>query len=291
MRENNQPGNDSDETEAINKHRLKRYALLEFLPIGLRVIFTWGGLVLIALILVSVFAPHMTERIKFFTTNFLSLVVLVAILVQAYINRRQWESMDKQSDAMQGQLDVMHETLAETRTIVQQNERSVRAAEVQAEASRTSAVAAETSARAAEQSAQVAMQGSRPYLQISAHIFDRPDEPKAVEITFSNQGNSPAEVNLTYDITITGGVSYEQMGTIEPFTVDPRNIELKSIAGITPSHIEAVFQDKARLRVRLAGKYGGIGGPYPVDFCRLWAKNRGLNHVDINQPCDVTDER
>ena len=62
---------------------------------------------LAVLLFISVFLPNMTERVKFFTVNALSLSVLAAIMVQTYIYRRQWEAMQQQHNAMQKQLDAM----------------------------------------------------------------------------------------------------------------------------------------------------------------------------------------
>ena len=67
-----------------------------------------GAVLFLALLVVSVYLPNLTERVKFFTANALSLLVLVAIVVQVYINRRQWDSMREQAD-------IMRENIRETR--------------------------------------------------------------------------------------------------------------------------------------------------------------------------------
>jgi hypothetical protein len=81
----------------------------------LRWIFVAGGVLLVALLFISIYLPNLTERVKFFTVNALSLFVLVAIVVQAYIYRGQWKAMQ--------------ESLIETRNLIKQNERAVKAAE------------------------------------------------------------------------------------------------------------------------------------------------------------------
>lgn len=63
------------------------------LPSGLRRILIVGGLLLVGLLAASVFVPNMADRIKFFTVNALSLLVLFAIIIQIYISQRQWEIM------------------------------------------------------------------------------------------------------------------------------------------------------------------------------------------------------
>ncbi len=64
-------------------------------PVGVRRIIIAGLILLVTLLLVSVFLPNMSERVKFFTVNALSLLVLLAIVVQAYIYRGQWEVMQE----------------------------------------------------------------------------------------------------------------------------------------------------------------------------------------------------
>jgi len=80
---------------------------------GMKRIFGWGFAAL-AVLLVFTFVQR-AGRIPFFTENFLSLVLLMVIVVQSYIYRRQWEAMQ--------------EGLIETRKMVAQNERSVKAAQ------------------------------------------------------------------------------------------------------------------------------------------------------------------
>src|SRR5438094_6873661 len=83
---------------------------------GLWWILIAGGIFLVALLVLNIFLPNLTERVKFFTVNALSLLVVAIIAVQAYIYRRQWGAMerslertDKVIDKMQGQLEAMKE--------------------------------------------------------------------------------------------------------------------------------------------------------------------------------------
>lgn len=56
-----------------------------------------GGLVALAfLAFLSISLPHLTERVKFFTANAISLVVLLALIVQVVINSSQWGIMQEQ---------------------------------------------------------------------------------------------------------------------------------------------------------------------------------------------------
>lgn len=83
---------------------------------GLRWVYIAGGVLLVALLFLSVYLPNLTERVKFFTANALSILVTVVIVAQAFINRRQWNVMERQSG-------LMEESLTETRRILAQNER------------------------------------------------------------------------------------------------------------------------------------------------------------------------
>lgn len=85
------------------------------------------------------FVNEHSEKIRFVTVNALSLFVLLAIGVQAYIYRRQWEVMERQLgqtdqiinkmqgqwDAMQEQSGLMRDALVETRKGVEIAERSL----------------------------------------------------------------------------------------------------------------------------------------------------------------------
>jgi hypothetical protein len=83
---------------------------------GMKRIFIFGAGLLIVL-LIFTFAQA-AGRIPFFTENLLSLLVLVAILVQAYIYGGQWRVMQRQWIAMR-------RSLIHTRRIVGQNERVI----------------------------------------------------------------------------------------------------------------------------------------------------------------------
>jgi membrane protein implicated in regulation of membrane protease activity len=126
MPENAQVDSQIDKEAEIDKSVDGNDSLLEVspvgLPISLRGILLGGGVLLVVLLLISVFLPNLSERVKFFTVNALSLLVLLVIAVQTYIYRRQWEVierqekvMQEQSEAMKGQLEAMRESLTETR--------------------------------------------------------------------------------------------------------------------------------------------------------------------------------
>lgn len=180
------------------------------LPSGLRWILIFGGVFLVALLAASIFLPNLSERVKFFTVNALSLLVLLVIAVQTYIYRRQWEVIDRQEK-------VMREGLEETRNLLRQNEWAFRASHRHANATQTQmreqseamkgqltsmkdAIAiGERNAKAAEdgvKAAQVAFYtGERAYMGIMAlEIGDSllPGQFVTLKITWINGGKTPA---------------------------------------------------------------------------------------------------
>jgi hypothetical protein len=109
MPENDQSNSDSDKAKKPNSDPFQTTdSLIKGLPVGLRWIFIGAFMAFLTLLLVSVFHPSMTERVKFFTVNALSLFVLAAIAVQALIYRKQSNTMERQWKAMTDQLEAIN---------------------------------------------------------------------------------------------------------------------------------------------------------------------------------------
>jgi hypothetical protein len=144
----------NDSSEANKKNNSASHA-------GLRWILITGIVLLLALLSLSIFHPNLSERVKFFTVNALSLLVLAAIAVQAYIYRRQWEAMQ--------------DSLAETRKMVEQNERAVEAAERSLEIAQENTVYAQ-----------------RAYVSISKGSVWVTEEGGLFKMEIKNFGNTPA---------------------------------------------------------------------------------------------------
>lgn len=87
MPETNKPDDSPD--NAANNHNRPSNTKLRWIALG-------GGTLFTVLVLVSIFVPNMAERIKFFTGNFLNLLILCVVLVQALIYHEQWKTMDRQ---------------------------------------------------------------------------------------------------------------------------------------------------------------------------------------------------
>lgn len=81
----------------------------------------WGASGLLIVLLVFTFTQR-TGRVPFFTQNFLSLVVLVVIAIQAYIYRGQWQAMQDSLERTDKVITEMEQqrTLAETSAIIAQ---------------------------------------------------------------------------------------------------------------------------------------------------------------------------
>jgi hypothetical protein len=168
------------------------------------------------------------DRVAFITVNLLSLSVLIAITVQAYIYKKQW-------DAMQGQLKAMEDGLTETRKMVGHNERAVRAAEQNVELARQSAAqtesamlqqqnavnaqldmmkeqteAARISAKAAEESVKATQEafrvGEAPYFGITIIYFTDfvVGRKVGLNIGFLNGGRTPAWQFYAMPVLIMG---------------------------------------------------------------------------------------
>src|SRR6266478_816698 len=109
MPENDKSNGDSDKAKKPNSDPLQTTdSLIKGLPVGLQWIFIRAFIAFLTLLLVSIFHPSMTERVKFFTVNALSLFVLAAIAVQALIYRKQSDTMERQWKAMTDQLEAIN---------------------------------------------------------------------------------------------------------------------------------------------------------------------------------------
>lgn len=148
------------------------------LPISLRGILLGGAVLLIVLLLISVFLPNLSERVKFFTVNALSLLVLLAIVVQTYIYRRQADTMEKQGSAMRGQLAAMEWQAGILEIQTSLVDKQVTAMQEQLEIMK----------RQLENSAV----GERAYLIIEDVVFIEKGEHPRLMYTLFNGGRTPA---------------------------------------------------------------------------------------------------
>lgn len=108
MPETDETDGNSQQAKQTNGNALKAaYAQYKLLPVGLKWILKTVTAALIILLVISVLMPHLAERVKFFTANSLNLFLLFAVIVQAYIYRRQWEIMEEQWKAVNEQVEIM----------------------------------------------------------------------------------------------------------------------------------------------------------------------------------------
>jgi hypothetical protein len=80
-----------------------------------------GAIGLLVLIVVSVYHPHLTERVKFLVGSSLSLFVLLAVIVQAVIYRGQWKAMQEQRTVMGDQLKTMRDSLTQNQQAMEKS--------------------------------------------------------------------------------------------------------------------------------------------------------------------------
>lgn len=133
-----------------------------------------GTSAFIALLLVSLFWPNLTERTKFFTSNFWNLVIAFTVIAQVKINRQQWQSMvdgldrtDKMIENMQGQLTSMvHQETAMEGQLTAMREQT----------------------KIMDDSLKISQ---RAY--VGVHSIETEWEAKRIAITIENTGRTPAE--------------------------------------------------------------------------------------------------
>ena len=229
MVENKSEDNSEDKKAAMAKNVNESRAPLEVAPVGLpkslRWTFAGGGILLVALLLISYLHPYMPERVKFFTGNALSLLLLVVIVAQAIIYRRQWAVMEKQSQAMQ-------ESLVEMRKLYAVGEYQGKVAALGVRVSERNAIAAEASANAAGQAVEITRENmiyaQRAYVMFeSATVEYRDDTHLAVGFSIKNFGNTPA-LNFRPFTRI-------ELRTTEP-EINEEGVEWEGPGGIIPPH-------------------------------------------------------
>ena len=95
MIEKPKPEHDSDDTDDGYDGR----GSLGYLQ-GICIAAIW---VFLALLLVAVFWPNLSERTKFFVGNFFNLLIAFAVIAQVLIYRKQWQVMERQWEAVREQ--------------------------------------------------------------------------------------------------------------------------------------------------------------------------------------------
>lgn len=264
----------ADKGEQTNYHAPRDWA---------RWLIAAGLLAFAILVLVSRYLPNLTERVKFFTENALSLCVLAAIVVQAYIYRRQWEvmktqegvlerqaksfeaqvaAMQEQLTAMRKQADSMEGTLHQTSRIVSQNDRAI--------------WAAEDGLRIAEESAQIAREDTfhaqRAYLSIADVSIQNAPRGATFLLTIENTGNTPAN---DAQILVTGDVrdrppepgrkqlDWDSLGLIGP----RQSVQRFVLVEYNPEQRQLMLDLKARLYCWGIIRYQTFGVTPNLEFC------------------------
>src|ERR1700694_5267073 len=95
----NNPDNDAN----YSKNRPKNTS-------GLMWVFIGGGIAWLVLLLVAVFHPGISGRVKFFSDSTLNLFIVLAVIAQVLIYRKQWhvmqESMSRQEAALRQWVEI-----------------------------------------------------------------------------------------------------------------------------------------------------------------------------------------
>src|ERR1700686_1971292 len=76
-------------------------------PSGLRWVLVGGGIVWLVLLAVAVWHPGITTRVKFFTDSTLNLFIVLAVVAQVLVYRKQWDVMERQARIADQQREIM----------------------------------------------------------------------------------------------------------------------------------------------------------------------------------------
>ena len=198
---------------------------------GMKRIFGWG-LVALAALLVFTFVQR-AGRIPFFTENFLSLVILVIIAIQAYIYSRQWEVMERQGDAMQKGLERTDKVIENMDAQLVHMELQHVTNQGQIMIAATAAEASERSAKAAENSVNVARQSmiyaQRAYVMVEGGSVRIVENNALFSLKIVNFGNTPAN-----DVRI---FAVAEVRPSPPPVIDMRSATW-TMAGVVAPHAE-----------------------------------------------------
>jgi hypothetical protein len=158
-----------------------------------------GAIVGFALLIVvgKFFVNQHSERIKFVTVNTLSLFVLLAILVQAYIYSKEWRVMRQSLRQTDKMIETMQHGLSQTAQVIEKMQG-------QLELMREQVIASEAQFRVAGEGIRVAEKNSidanRAYVAAS---IDRIEERFRFHLLIENTGNTPAnDVRISYGCSL-----------------------------------------------------------------------------------------
>jgi uncharacterized integral membrane protein len=152
-----------------------------------------GAIALLILIVVSVYHPHLTERVKFLVGSSLSLFVLLAVIVQAVIYRGQWKAMNEQRTVMGDQLKTMQQQFKlacfESNQQRTAHRLEMEIMKLQSEAMKGQLDAMKEQTTVMEKSLVI---GTRAYVGVHS-ITLRREEPQSLAVKIENIGHVPAE--------------------------------------------------------------------------------------------------
>ena len=162
-----------------------------------------GGFVVLVLIS-RAFLTESSERVSFVTVNSLSLFVLLAILVQAFIYTKQWRAMQRGLSQTEKMIEATQRGLIQTDQIIENMQRQLTAMTQQVAASEVQSNVALEGIRVAEKNSIFA---NRAY--VAANI-SKIDEGFRFHIRVENTGNTPAN-----DVVVTYGCCLREKPPVE----------------------------------------------------------------------------
>jgi hypothetical protein len=245
-----------------NKDQKKNYVL----DPGIQRILLAGAGLLIVVIVGTFFLP--AGRILFFTQNFLALVVLVVIGIQAYIYSGQWRAMQDslkaigeqinigrqqtdwmriQAQAMTSQIEILNSqtsamilSLEETRKIVDQNERTIK-----------------TTEKSVEIAEQTSIYSQRAYVTAKIGDIGERDDTLQFRLRIENSGNTPAnDVMVVYSFGLREKSPHEKDRETGLIVYDMGFTETERLGLIAPNGSYHVISTPEILVVQAGPTYG-----------------------------------
>lgn len=224
MQRNSNSENDADNSDRNNQPA--NYKVVWAITVG-------GGILVLVILFVSIFWPHLAERTKFFTTNALSALVLVLIAIQSYIYTKQWEAMRGQLEELREQRESFKEQLSVMRN-------QARAAEEQARVLRSlvhstddqlavmrhssyqtqtmiehNAKAVKAAQKQADTAEQAMIHAQRAYVTIPrGNVTTLEDGSQIFNLELTNDGNTPA--NHVFIFELAGYIEHTSPGEAVP---------------------------------------------------------------------------
>ncbi len=197
-----------------------------------------------------------------------------------------------QAQAVRDSAKAAKDSAAAANMLTEQNKELIGAAKTQANASMSQANTSDVTAKSAQRSAEIAREAmivtSRPYVVAFAEPFGRLEANQVAELSvrFVNDGNSPAEVTTMMQFVFSDSPAFTPTALVkadanefsmiryfQPTVVAPHREVSETVTSglsLTTKDFEAIRKFEKWLIFYGQGSYKGVGGPYPINICRMY---------------------